>query len=119
MYSNQLACRQLSHLERNEEHGADTTGVYTYSCQSQRYIPEPVVYVHNCNETTLIPGRYDLADAEHVCIKCKTPMRLAHPHGLLREELWPGSAGKRSQYMFDQDMFLFFDLLQKNFAWGF
>ena len=70
--------------------------------------------MHNCNETTLIPGRYDLADAEHVCIKCKTPMRLAHPHGLLREELWPGSAGKRSQYMFDQDMFLFFDLLQKN-----
>ena len=35
-------------------------------------------------------------------------------YDVVTEGFWPGSVARRSQYIFDQDLFRFFDLLQKN-----
>ena len=53
-------------------------------------------------------------DAEVMCSACKSHLKLSQPNSVIREEFWPGSARRKSQYIFDQDLFLFFDLLQKN-----
>lgn len=36
------------------------------------------------------------------------------PHKVIRENMWPGSPSASASYLFDQDMFLFYDILQKN-----
>ena len=41
-------------------------------------------------------------------------MELTSPHDIIRGGYWPGSAERRSRYIYDQDLFLFYDLLQKN-----
>ena len=50
-------------------------------------------------------GRYDLDDEVLFCNTCR------------REEylpgFWPGSVERHSQYLFDEDLFLLFDFLQK------
>ena len=53
-------------------------------------------------------------DVELTCSACKSHLTPSQPNSVIREEFWPGSARRKSQYMFDQDLFLFFDLLQKN-----
>ena len=54
-------------------------------------------------------------DIEVVCSACKSHLSgLSQPNSVIQEEFWPGSARRKSQYMFDQDLFLFFDLFQKN-----
>jgi hypothetical protein len=39
---------------------------------------------------------------------------LQSPHDIIREQYWPGSASRKSTYLFDTDLFLFYDLLKKN-----
>ena len=53
-------------------------------------------------------------DVELTCNACKSHLRLSQPNSVIQEEFWPASAKRKSQYIFDQDLFLFFDLLQKN-----
>ena len=50
-------------------------------------------------------------DVELTCSACKSHLTPSQPNSVIREEFWPGSARRKSQYMFDQDLFLFFDLL--------
>lgn len=59
-------------------------------------------------------GRYDLKDSWIQCEKCDANFNIEFPHKLVRENLWPGSPTASGAYMFDQDMFLFYDILQKN-----
>lgn len=53
-------------------------------------------------------------DVELTCSACQNCTKFSHPKSVIQEEFWPGSARRKSQYMFDQDLFLLFDLLQKN-----
>ena len=62
----------------------------------------------------ILTGRYDLMDVELTCNACKSQLKLPQPNSVILEEFWPASAKRKSQYIFDQDLFLFFDLLQKN-----
>ena len=62
----------------------------------------------------IILGRFDLNDATPLCHACGEVMELTSPHDVIREGYWPGSAERRSRYIYDQDLFLFYDLLQKN-----
>ena len=64
----------------------------------------------------LYPGRFDLNDALPVCEACGEQIQLETPHDVIREQYWPGSTSRRSTYLFDQDLFCFYDLLQKNNA---
>lgn len=50
-------------------------------------------------------GRYELNDTKILCNGCGTEMCL--------EGFWPGSVERHSQYLFDIDVFTFFDILQK------
>lgn len=59
-------------------------------------------------------GRYDLKDACIACEKCETSFNIEFPHQVIRENFWPGSPCASTAYLFDQDMFLFYDLLVKN-----
>ena len=58
-------------------------------------------------------GRYDLSDAYLVCNACKTIFDV-QICDVVTQGYWPGSASNRSQYIFDEDVFKFFDLFQKN-----
>ena len=49
-----------------------------------------------------------------VCTSCEEGITLESPHDIIREECWPGSAGQKSFYVFDQDLFQLYDLLIKN-----
>ena len=48
------------------------------------------------------------------CEECGTDFSIEFPHKVIRENLWPGTPSTTGSYLFDQDMFLFYDLLQKN-----
>lgn len=50
-------------------------------------------------------GRYDLDDVVFYCNECKIEQHL--------EGFWIGCVERHSQYLFDEDLFLFFDYLQK------
>ena len=50
-------------------------------------------------------GRHELDDTKILCEGCGTDIIL--------DGFWPGSVERHSQYLFDVDMFLFFDYLQK------
>ncbi|XP_065891337.1 uncharacterized protein [Dysidea avara] len=50
-------------------------------------------------------GRYDLDDVVLYCNECKIEQHL--------EGYWIGCVDRHSQYLFDEDLFLFFDYLQK------
>ena len=65
------------------------------------------VYIH------VHVGRYDLADVYVTCDACNTIFD-DQLSDVVTKGYWPGSVSKRSQYLFDQDLFRFFDLLQKN-----
>ncbi|XP_065919720.1 uncharacterized protein [Dysidea avara] len=52
-------------------------------------------------------GRYDLSDAHVVCLACHTVFADVF-HETVSEGFWPGSAGRRSAYLFHQDVFKFF-----------
>ena len=41
-------------------------------------------------------------------------MHLESPNELIRDKYWLGSADRMSRYIFDQQLFVFYDLLQKN-----
>lgn len=45
---------------------------------------------------------------------CGEQIQLESPHDIIREQFWPGSATRKSTYVFDTDLFLFYDLLKKN-----
>ncbi len=62
----------------------------------------------------ILIGSYDFMDGEPTCSACKSHLSLSQPNSVIQEEFWPGSARRKSQYIFDQDLSLFFDLLQKN-----
>lgn len=62
------------------------------------------IYCHVFNSNASL-GRYDLDDEVLFCDQCKIEEYL---HGF-----WPGSVERHSQYLFDEDLFLFFDFLQK------
>lgn len=49
-----------------------------------------------------------------VCSNCRQVFELEQPHAIIREQYWPGTPQRKSFYMFDQDLFQFYDLLQKN-----
>ena len=49
-----------------------------------------------------------------VCQACKEVVHSESLKDLIREGYWPGAAERRSQYIFDQQLFQFYDLLQKN-----
>ena len=49
-------------------------------------------------------GGYDLSDAHVVCLACHT-IFADGLHEMVIEGLWPGSAGRRSMYLFHQDVF--------------
>ena len=49
-----------------------------------------------------------------VCQACKEVIYSKSPNDLIREGYWPGAAERRSRYIFDQQLFQFYDLLQKN-----
>ena len=38
---------------------------------------------------------------------------LKTPHDVIREQYWPGNPSRKSTYMIDSDLFLFYDLLKK------
>ena len=48
------------------------------------------------------------------CEDCGNRFEIECPHSLIREHLWPGTPSHKPTYVFDQDMFLLYDLLQKN-----
>ena len=50
-------------------------------------------------------GRYELDDTKISCDECNAC--------LLLNGFWPGSVERYAQYLFDTDVFCFFDLLQK------
>lgn len=50
-------------------------------------------------------GRHELDDAKILCEGCGKEIFL--------DGFWPGSVERHSQYLFDVDVFLFFDYLQK------
>ena len=60
------------------------------------------------------PGRFDLNDVLPICEVCGEQIQLETPHDVIREQYWPGSTSRKSTYLFDQDLFHFYDLLQKN-----
>ena len=62
----------------------------------------------------ICPGRFDLNDAVPIWNTCNEKLEMETPHDIIREQCWPGSVGRKLQYIFDQDLFLFYDLLQKN-----
>ena len=49
-----------------------------------------------------------------VCQACKEVVYSESPIDLICEGYWPGATERRSQYIFDQELFKFYDLLQKN-----
>ena len=59
-------------------------------------------------------GRYDLKDSRVLCEGCGNCFDIEYPHNVIREHLWPGTPSCNTTYIFDQDMFLLYDLLQKN-----
>ena len=59
-------------------------------------------------------GRFDLNDVLPICGACGKQIQLETPHDVIREQFWPGSTSRKSTYLFDQDLFHFYDLLQKN-----
>ena len=50
-------------------------------------------------------GRYELDDVILFCEACNCEV--------LEDGFWPGSVERHSQYLFNEDVFLFFDLLCK------
>ena len=59
-------------------------------------------------------GCFDLNDAVIVCQACKELIYSESPTDLVREGYWHGAAQRRSRYIFDQQLFQFYDLLQKH-----
>jgi len=49
-----------------------------------------------------------------MCHSCNTLLHLGSPKDVVRENYWLGSANRQSHYIFDQQLFMFYDLLQKN-----
>ena len=65
-----------------------------------------IYYACSLIDTCIVkPGRYELDDTKISCDECDTY--------LLLNRFWPGSLERYSQYLFDTDVFYFFDLLQK------
>lgn len=59
-------------------------------------------------------GRYDVNDSFITCDGCGECFSIQFPHNIIRENFWPGTPSHHCSYMFDQDMFILYDLLQKN-----
>lgn len=53
-------------------------------------------------------------DATIMCHNCNTLLDLESPKDVIREHYWIGSTDRQSRYIFDQHLFTFYDLLQKN-----
>ena len=60
------------------------------------------------------PGQFDLNDVLPICEACGEQIQLETPHDVIRKQYWPGSTCRKSTYLFDLDLFHFYDLLQKN-----
>ena len=58
--------------------------------------------------------RFDLNDVLPIRGACGEQIQLETPHDVIREQFWLGSTSRKSTYLFDQDLFHFYDLLQKN-----
>ena len=58
-----------------------------------------------CILTIIYIGRHELDDTKILCEGCGIEIFL--------DGFWPGSVERHSQYLFDVDVFLFFDYLQK------
>ena len=56
-----------------------------------------------------VSGRFVLND---VLPEVGQAIQLETPHDVIREQYWPGSTSRKSTYLFDQDVFHFYDLLQ-------
>lgn len=68
----------------------------------------------SCLTNTHFLGRYDLNDVLPVCDSCGEAIHLETPHDVIREQYWPGNPARKSTFLFDTDLFLFYDLLKKN-----
>ena len=66
------------------------------------------------NHGLIYIGWYDLNDVLPICDSCGEQIHLESPHDTIREQYWPGSATHKSAYLFDTNLFLFYDLLKKN-----
>ena len=66
------------------------------------------------HECIYYPGRLDLIDVLPTCEACSEQIQLETPHDVIREQYWLGSTNRKATYLFDQDVFNFYDLLQKN-----
>lgn len=73
-----------------------------------------MLFLNLCIESWIDLGRYDLNDVLPTCDSCGEQIHLDSPHDIIREQYWPGSATRKSSYLFDTDLFLFYDLLKKN-----
>ena len=62
----------------------------------------------------MLPDRFDLNNAVILCHSCNTPLHLESSKELIRKNYWLGNADRQSRYIFDQQLFMFYDLLQKN-----
>jgi len=62
-------------------------------------------YTVICKSSNALLGRYDLNDEVLFCDVCKKEEYLPG--------FWPGSVERHSQYLFNEDLFLLFDFIQK------
>ena len=69
--------------------------------------------IYTCKFWYLL-GRFDFNDAVIVCQACNEIVCKESPNDLIREGYWPGAAERSSRYIFDQQLFEFYDLLQKH-----
>jgi len=59
-----------------------------------------------------ISGRFDINHQRYQCLKCNKLICTSEPVVVTQSGFWPGSI-RDMTYVFDQDLFLYWDLLQK------
>ena len=59
-----------------------------------------------------ISGRFDISHRKYECLGCLKVLSTSDPVVLLQSAFWPGSISDMT-YVFDQDLLLQWDILQK------
>lgn len=60
----------------------------------------------------LFPGRFDISHRKYQCLGCLEVLSTSDPAVLTQSGFWPGSISDTT-YVFDQDLLLLWDILQK------
>ena len=69
--------------------------------------------LYNCTVyISKISGRFDVNHRRYKCLQCGKMLCTSEPVVIIQSGFWPGSI-KDMTYVFDKELFLFWDILQK------